>query len=150
MVQSADRLNARRMRGFTLIELMITVAIVAILASIAYPSFREQVIRTNRTDGKDTLLRVASLEERWFTENNSYTSDTSKLGGTSSPEGYYAISVAIGDVGGSACNTGAHTKNNCFVLTATPNASQSDDACANLTLDSFGRKDVSGTDNRCW
>ncbi len=145
-----SKLFVNRMNGFTLIELMIVVAIVGILAAIAYPSYRDQVIRTNRTDGKDALLRAAALQERWFTEQNKYTATMSDIGGRSSMEGYYAITAAIGDISGTTCDTSSNAKENCYVLTATPNLSQSDDVCANLGLDSFGRKTFSGTDNRCW
>lgn len=150
MVHIMRKSKAKRVRGFTLIELMITVAVVGILAMIAYPSYLEQIIRTQRTDGKSALTQAAVLQERWFTENSSYTNDMTKLGGSNSQEGHYVIVAAIGDIAGTACTTSAHTKNNCFILTATPGATQSNDDCANLILDSFGRKLVSGTDNRCW
>lgn len=142
--------NISQPYGFTLIELMIVVAIIAILATIGYPSYRDQVIKTNRTDGKSALSQAAVLQERWFTENNSYTTNLTKLGGSTSQEGHYNIAVVIGDINGTACDSGTHTKNNCFELTATPVGAQSSDGCGNLKLDSFGRKTVSGTDNRCW
>ena len=150
MPLNKDNMTIRRSHGFTLIELMIVVAVIGILAAVAYPSYRDQIIKTNRTDGKSALSQAATLQERWFTENNSYTSDMTKLGGTTSQEGHYTISVAIGDINGTTCDSSAHTKDNCFELTATPAGAQAADGCANLELDSFGRKTVSGTDNRCW
>jgi len=150
MPLNKDNMTIRRSHGFTLIELMIVVAVIGILAAVAYPSYRDQIIKTNRTDGKSALSQAATLQERWFTENNSYTNDMNKLGGTASQEGHYAISVVIGDINGTACDSSAPTKNNCFELTATPVGAQAADGCANLELDSFGRKTVSGTDNRCW
>ncbi|MEE9357992.1 type IV pilin protein [Candidatus Vondammii sp. HM_W22] len=142
--------NIKRVRGFTLIELMITVAVIGVLAAIAYPSYRDQIIKTQRTDGKSALIQAAVLQERWFTENSKYTTDMTKLGGSNSQEGHYVIGAKIGDITGTACNKSAHTKDNCFELTATPGSTQSDNGCKNLTLDSFGRKKRSGTDNRCW
>lgn len=61
-----------RNRGFTLVELMITVAIVGILAAIAYPSYVRYVIRSNRTDAQKALLQMAQEAERFFTQTNAY------------------------------------------------------------------------------
>ncbi len=58
--------------GFTLIELMITVAIVGILAAIAYPSYKGYVIRTNRVDAQKTLMQMALSAEKYFTQRNTY------------------------------------------------------------------------------
>jgi type IV pilus assembly protein PilE len=58
--------------GFTLIELMISVAIVGILAAIAYPSYQDKVIKSRRTDAQGALLGFANAMERYFTENNTY------------------------------------------------------------------------------
>ncbi|MCP5012171.1 MAG: prepilin-type N-terminal cleavage/methylation domain-containing protein [Aestuariibacter sp.] len=143
-------LKIKQKTGFTLIELMIVVAIIGIIAAVAYPSYRDSVIKANRTDGKSALLTAASLQERWFTENSAYTATLSNLGGGNSPEGHYAITVVIGDISGATCDSTAHTKDNCFLLTATPGSTQTGDACANLELDSFGRKTVTGIDDGCW
>ena len=59
-------------KGFTLVELMIAVAIVGILASIAYPSYQDSVRKSRRADAKGALLGFANAMERHFTENNSY------------------------------------------------------------------------------
>ena len=59
-------------KGFTLIELMIAVAIVGILAGIAYPSYQDSVRKSRRADAKGALLGFANAMERYFTENNSY------------------------------------------------------------------------------
>lgn len=59
-------------RGFTLFELMITVAIVGILAGVAYPAYQGQISSTRRTDAQSDLMQLASFMERFFTENNSY------------------------------------------------------------------------------
>ncbi|WP_057830693.1 type IV pilin protein [Colwellia sp. TT2012] len=67
-------------KGFTLIELMITVAIIGILAAIAYPSYTEYVTRANRTEALRELLRIANLEEQYFIDYRVYTNDISKLG----------------------------------------------------------------------
>ena len=59
--------------GFTLIELMITVAVVGILAAIAYPSYQDSIRKSRRADAKSALLDAAHRQERFFTENNQYT-----------------------------------------------------------------------------
>ncbi|MEH6617468.1 MAG: type IV pilin protein, partial [Porticoccus sp.] len=73
-------------RGFTLIELMIVVAIVAILVGIAMPNYREYVLRSNRAVAKGALLEVASRQEQYFLNNRSYTHLLADLG---YPVSYY-------------------------------------------------------------
>lgn len=142
-------------RGFTLIELMVTVAVVAILAAIAFPSYQEQIRKTRRTDGKSKLLELVQREERFFTQNNTYTTDFTQLfnGASSSvtattamsDNGYYQITIASG-VGG------VGTIANVYTLTATPQTPQdSDTKCANLTLSSTNVKSASGPlGAACW
>src|SRR5215211_5291314 len=97
-----------RARGFTLIEIMIAVAIVALLAAIAFPSYQENVLRGKRTEGKAALLKTMQLEERWYTVNNTYTTDIGALYGRpgqpvgsaeDSINGYYTIVAAAGPNG---------------------------------------------------
>lgn len=87
-------------RGFTLIELMITVAIVAILATIATTSYSKYALKAHRTEAKTALLDIASLEERYFSVNNAYTGDPTQLGYTGTAgatfnvgSGYYNVLV---------------------------------------------------------
>lgn len=142
-------------RGFTLIELMITVVVVAILAAIAFPSYQEQIRKTRRTDGKSKLLELVQREERFYTQNNTYTTDFSQLyNGTSSSvtattvmsdNGYYQITIAAGVLGG------VSTIANGFTLTATPQLPHSDPKCLNLTLTSTNVKNATGSlGASCW
>lgn len=133
--------------GFTLIELMMVVAVISILAAIAFPSYQNYVDRAKRTDGKNILMEMASRQERYYFDNNSYTTDPTELGYSSdpatSPEGHYTVSISNQPTGDIA--TG-------YTLTATPAAPFSDPDCGNLTLNSRGVKDRTGTEmmDRCW
>lgn len=131
-----------KIRGFTLIELMITIAIVAILAAIALPSYDRFVKRTRRADGHELMMRIAAAEERFYTNRNTYSDDIATDLGLSdtSEKGHYVVAAALG--------AGGQT----YVLTATPQNNQSTDKCANLTINNVGFKDWSGDDSngKCW
>lgn len=71
--------------GFSLIELMIVVAIAAILAVIAYPSYQNKVYQSRRADAHAMLLDAAMRQERFNTDNNTYTTNLTLLGYTSNP-----------------------------------------------------------------
>lgn len=139
-------MNRRKQAGFTLIEVVVAVAIVGILASIAYPSYTETMRKSRRADAKVVLTDAAAREERWFTENNAYTTNVNNLGGSGgtlySEEGYYNITVSNAACGDTSC----------FMLTATPVAGGvqvSDTDCATLTLSHTGAKGSTGGGN-CW
>jgi type IV pilus assembly protein PilE len=84
----------KRLAGFSLLELMITVTIIGILASIAYPSYTEYVIRAKRSDGKAALLKTQLAEEKWRANHTTY-GDLADIGiSSSSEEGYYTISIS--------------------------------------------------------
>lgn len=89
-----------RGRGFTLIELMIVVVVIAILAAIGFPAYQDYVRRARRADGKELLLRIQVEEEKFRTNNTTYTSTLGAggLGITSngSTDGYYTVSIAAG------------------------------------------------------
>lgn len=120
-------------KGFNLIELLITVAIIGILSAIAYPNYQEYVIQSRRSEGIAMLLQVMQQQERFFTEQITYTTDLTALGFTltagavASENDYYRITAA-------ACD--ALSLNRCVLLTATPQGIQAGDG--NLTLNSQG------------
>ena len=130
--------------GFTLIELMIALTVAAILAAVAYPSYRSQVAKSRRADGKQALLELAQKLNRYYTERGSYAGATLGNGGlypTLSPGGYYAISISSQSADG-------------FVIAATPRSSQAGDACGALGYDHLGDRTLgAGTPLRleqCW
>ncbi len=142
----------RSVRGFTLIELMIVLVIVAILMAVAVPAYLEHAQKARRSDGMGALMDAANREEQLMLDRSTYSGDMTELGFAAdpmvSPEGHYQID-------GVDCAGGAITAaSNCYVLTATPIASspQSDDTrCASLTLSSTGQRGASGTTgDECW
>ena len=70
----------KTMRGLTLLELMIVVVIVAVLSMIAYPSYREYSARAKRNEARAALLQIATMQERFYLQNNTYTNDMTNLG----------------------------------------------------------------------
>ncbi|MDY7574240.1 type IV pilin protein [Actimicrobium sp. CCI2.3] len=117
--------------GFTLIELMIAVAVMAILTAIAYPSYVEQVNKSRRAEAKSAILQTASLQERFYTLNNTYS--TALLASSTR----YTITVTT-----PATDT--------YTITAVPLFT--DDKCGTLTYDQLGTKTVSGSADLayCW
>ena len=92
----------RKIRGITLIELMIVVVIIGIMAMIAYPNYSQFVARAKRTEAKAALLKIATNQERFYLQNNSYTTDMMQLGfpvGAAfiSDSDSYSISVTAAD-----------------------------------------------------
>lgn len=129
--------------GFTLIELMIVVAIVAILAAIAYPSYQEQVRRSNRTEGQRTMLETAQRLERCYTEYNAYDAGGCNVN--------FPVVTEKGNYSIAATTLTAST----FTLTATRAGNQATDRCGNFTYTHTGVKGISGasaglTANDCW
>lgn len=127
--------NTRKLaHGFSLIELMIVIAIVGILAAVALPSYQNYLISAGRTEGAGQLMDVMAQQESSFRNNLSYASDLKDLGYASSTveseTGLYIVSAA-------ACASKALTR--CIKLTATAQGSQASDG--NLTLDSAGNKE---------
>lgn len=143
-----------RYKGFTLIEIVVALAIVSILVMIAVPNFSGLMTKGRRPDGKAILLDIGDKQEMFFTANlpNSYADDLTDLNYVSpqpSEQGYYQVTLAVTPVG-----CAPSTANPCtgFVLTATALGGQAADGCGNLTLNNFGVKGRSGSEalSACW
>ena len=92
----------RKMRGISLIELLIVIVIIGIMAAIAYPSYRQFVTRAKRTEAKAALLQIAQNQERFYLQNNTYTADMTQLGfpvgaGFITDTDSYSITVTAAD-----------------------------------------------------
>lgn len=135
----------RRQQGFSLIELMIVVLIVAILAAVAIPSYRRYVVRSHRVDAQRALTELAARQERFLYSNNAYSDSLSAIGGTSSMAGsYYAVSI-------DPANTSSTTFR--VVATAVGSQQEGDAQCQTLSLDQAGRQSSTGTTANypaCW
>lgn len=134
MRQSSGR---KAQRGVTLLELMVVVVIVGILAAIAVPTYRQQVLRSNRSDAKTALMQTAQNLERCYTRTSTFV-DCVVLPVTA-PQGLYVV-------------TGEITPTT-YLLTATPQEGQArDTACANFTVNEANVRAVSGTGtaDECW
>jgi len=137
------RSSFNKAMGFSLIELMVAVAIIGILAAVALPSYQNYVRQSNRSGAKTILYENAQFMEQFYTENNRYDQD---LGGTAptlpiaqSPRtgtAQYTITRAL------AANT--------FTLTATPTGSMTGDTCGVLTLTNTGVQGAGGNVADCW
>lgn len=118
-------------RGFTLIEVMIVVAILGIIVAIAMPSYQDSVRKSRRSDGMALINQIMQAQERFFVNNMTYTTDLTDLGygsagGVDSAEEHYKVSA-------SACGGGI---DQCVNLTATGQKDQAKDG--NLELNSQG------------
>jgi prepilin-type N-terminal cleavage/methylation domain len=129
--------------GFSLIELMIVVAILSILAAIAWPSYRSSVLKSHRADGREAVLSAAAQQEQIYMQRNLYTADIAELGGEDSGEGYYTMAVT------------RPNGNTSYLITATARGSQAEDTgCASFTVNQAGlRKAYDASDSNapdCW
>lgn len=147
--------------GFTLMELMITVAIIGILATIAIPSYQDSVSKSRRRDAEGVLLNLSNAMERHFTETNSYCD--------------VGTGAAVADCGGADNDTGTPITDlfsiptetsqfyiitisavapGSFTLSAVPTGAQAGDKCATLSLRHTGEKIISAsspvTVDDCW
>lgn len=120
------------MRGFTLIELMIAVAIVGIIAAIAYPSYTASIIKGRRSSAEATLMDVAQREQQYLVDNRSYASTASTLNVSipSAVSAYYTVAITTNAAGTPPS----------FTASATPLAGTSQVNDYTLVIDNTGAK----------
>jgi type IV pilus assembly protein PilE len=151
-IQNASSMRARQgaAPGFTLIELMITVAIIAILAAVAMPSYQDYVRKGRRADAQAFLQEVVARQQHFLLDRRAYASGAIDAATSATPPGlgmtlpasistYYTVALATD-------NTAAPPS---FTVTATPTGTQASEKCGTLTIDQRGTKTASGT-GTCW
>jgi len=134
--------QVNRNRGFSLIELLIVVAVLGVIFAVAYPSYYSYVLKTHRTDGKSALVNLANDMEKYYFTHNEYPATIATLRQNStSDDGHYELAVDAATARG-------------FELSAKPVGQQSKDKhCGTFTLDSDGIKGIrngAGSAERCW
>jgi type IV pilus assembly protein PilE len=159
---NANIARARRTRGFTLVELIVAMVILATLAAIAIPSYTNYVLKSHRTEAKTALLDMASLEERYFSTQNLYSQNPPDLGYTGSVgnpfpvgSGYYSITTLVANppVAPTATIPGGTPAT--YTITATAVGQQANDtSCATFSINQAGQQTATGTDSNanvdCW
>lgn len=154
-----SKLSHKRITGFTLVELMIVVAIVGILAAIAYPSYIDSVRKGNRAEGRAAITNLLQQQERSFTQNNTYVAFDTAADATAanmkdySGDGsraaakYLLVAKLCAAIGGVVPPI-----RDCVNIVATPQAGVfSDPDITFLSIDTQGRRDCGITDkSRCW
>ena len=143
----------KKQQGFTLMELMIVVAIIGFLAAFAYPSYQEQMRKTRRADCSGALAAFGSAMERYYTVNNTYVG----AGAGTPPTAPTVFPTTCPIDGGTATyNLTIQAANaSTFEVRAAPIGVQANDKCGTLTLTNTGRKNVTSaatgiTWEKCW
>jgi type IV pilus assembly protein PilE len=161
--------RARDAKGFTLIELVVAMVIAALLVSIAIPAYSSFVRKSRRTEAKSTIMDLASLEERYFSTANVYSSTPSDLGygtatwsatsGITVGSGYYQVlqPQIVAAVAPTTTTSGSPATFTITVIPVATNDQAKDTACASFTVTSSGARSATmtsqtGPDNTptCW
>ena len=142
----------RRHQGFSLIEVMVVVAVIAILGAIAYPSYLESVRRSRRAEARAQLMEAAQYMQRFYSQNDSFKRAINEQTDMSLPDALTSVprqgakTYTIQFVSGTRTATA-------FTLEAVPTGSMIGDRCGTLRLDSTGARGISGsgvTPDDCW
>ena len=151
----------KQQRGFTLVELMITVAVIAILSAIALPSYNAYVLRSHRAEAKNTLLAVAQRLEQNYTLESSYAATRNAAGNVIAVDDALIASWGLNQtpLNGTARYNITFSGNptaTAFTLFATPVGAQASDTCGVMSLNNRNLKGAAGQNNRhqttreCW
>ena len=132
-----------KQRGFSLIELMIAVAVVGLIASIAYPSYLDYVRKANRAEAQGSILELAQWMEREFTVNGTYRPGGADptLPFTSSPQDGGTTTYVF-----TLSNMSAST----FTITGTAQGDQANDECGDISVTQTGSRSSTGSGTDCW
>lgn len=143
-------MKKHRNTGFTLIEVMIVVAVIGILSAIALPSYSAYVARAKRAQVRSEILKAEGWLERYYTENNRYTGAAASSD-TSVPSGFSAKFGSVPASGGANYTISLAVSNNppSYTITATPTGSMAADSCGNYTKSSTGSLVASPTGTNC-
>ncbi len=125
---------ARRAIGFTLIELMVAVAMVGVLAMIALPQYNVSVAKSRRVDAKNALLDLAAREERYYATNNAYTATASNLGYS----GSFPVAISTGGPTTYTLTVSTSNSNANFTAQALRGSVQTSDACGDYQITDQG------------
>ncbi len=151
---SIETATIKRQRGVTLLELLIVVAIIAMISSFAYPSYIRYIVNAKRTAATSMLLQVADRQQQFFMDNKAYANDLTALGYAANPlvitedgtptaagDGDAVYSISLG-------NLGATT----YTATAAPLHGQAtrDTDCGSLSITQAGNKSTTGGGDKCW
>lgn len=137
--------NYKRKNGYSLIELMVTVAVVGVLVSISVPTYKNYTMKSRRSEGRSFAMEIMQRQEKYYNENNTYTTNLAQLGYSSatptSEKGYYQVTATAASDG---------ITNN-VIITAQPIGSQtSDTECGSFIYNSNGVKSTSTSSTTCW
>ena len=137
LIRSSDRTS---ISGLTLVEVMVTLAIIAILAGLAYPQFNGYMLRAHRADAKAILMESAQTMERIFTTNNTYAGFA--VPSNVSPKGATGNAIRYNISFPAPATASAYT------LQAVPTGAQANDTCGTLTITNTGAQ--TPTTAGCW
>lgn len=133
----------RKTIGFSLIELMVAMAVIAILAAVALPSYQSSVRKARRSDAINTLLNIQLQQEKYRANNTSYSTDLTNFGFASatnatSPDGFYTINITAGSATGFSANAAPKS-----------GTAQAADSCT-LVITQNGPTLATAADRTCW
>ena len=132
----------KTMRGITLMELMVVVVIIGILTAMAYPSYRQYVAKAKRNEAKSCLLQIATLQERFYLSNGTYTAAMTNLG-------FPVDANFLTDSGSYVCNVTAATPATCTATATYQRADAEAGKCATFSIDGAGSRTSTPYDD-CW
>lgn len=146
--------NPRRQFGITLIELMVVVAIIAIISAFAYPSYQRYVIKAKRTVAQNNLLQIADRQQQFFMDNKRFTADLTELGFPADPHVVDddGSTTVAGDAQAVYSLSLSNVTATTWTITAAPLNGQlsRDSYCGSLSITHAGTKGKTGASDNCW